>query len=195
MARLGPPTSQRQSPQPRWPPWPNAFARPPLAPPAAGAKDALISAYHFWARPLPAPFRRIDPAGPGYGSPLRRGPTLGCRPAVRAAKRLATCTRGTVQGMPQPGPVPAPPPPAAVRAHHGHPAITHSRAVLREMHARCRGGSGRGLHTLGCHRRHGGLPDRSPGLVKLSFGHLALGRARRASAQVTPAARHLSEPL
>ena len=51
----------------------NAFARPQLAPPAAGAKAALISAYHFRGGPLPGPSRR-NPAGP------RRWPPFALRP-------------------------------------------------------------------------------------------------------------------
>jgi hypothetical protein len=165
MARLGPPTSQRQSPQPRWPPWPQRVRSPSARTTCRWGKRPRSSArITFGVDPYRARPGATQPT-PGDGSPLHCGPALGCRATERAARRRAAPTKGAVQGVSQPGPVPAPPPPAAVRAHHGHPAITHSRAVLWEMHARCRGWRGRGVHTLACHRHHGGLQGPNPGLV------------------------------
>ena len=150
----------------------NAFARPQLAPPAAGAKAALISACHFWAGPLPAPSQRIGAREVNPAEP-RRWLTAAPRPcpgvqscSAGRTRRLATPHHMHRAGRAPTGPsAGAPTLPAAVQAHHCHPAITHSRAVLRKMHARCRGGSGRGLHALGCHRRHGGLPGRNTDIM------------------------------
>jgi len=66
----------------------NVFARPPLAPPAAGAKAALISTYHFRAGPLPGPSRR-NPAEPRRWLPSAPQPCPGLHSCT--AGRKAPC--------------------------------------------------------------------------------------------------------
>ena len=170
----------------------NVFARPPLAPPAAGAKAALISAYHCRAGPLPGP-SRCNPAEPRRWLPSAPQPCPGVQSCTAGRKAPCDPHQRRRAGRAPTGPGAGAP---AARRCAGTSRPPRNNA----QHGRSSGdacalprGSGRGCTPWTVIAATAACQAETLASCSSPSAHLALGRARRASAQVTLAARHLWE--